>query len=122
MELINVLGEPLLQCGCRPLAGWYQDGFCRTDDSDFGQHAICSVMTEGFLNYTLAQGNNLIDPNPIFQFDGLKAGDHWCLCVSRWEEARNDCMAPPVILESTHASTLRAISLEILQGHAYSRG
>ena len=122
MELINVLGEPLLPCGCRTMAGWYQDGFCRTDDSDIGQHAICSVMTEGFLKYTFAQGNNLIDPNPIFQFDGLKAGDHWCLCVSRWEEARNDCMAPPVILESTHVSTLQAISLDILQGHVYSRG
>ena len=122
MDLINVLGEPLRPCGCQSMAGWYQDGFCRTDDSDLGQHAICSVMTEGFLNYTFAQGNNLIDPNPIFQFEGLKPGDHWCLCVSRWEEARTDCMAPPVILESTHASTLKAISLDILQGHEYLRG
>lgn len=122
MELINVLGEPLRPCGCQSMTGWYQDGFCRTDDSDLGQHAICSVMTEGFLNYTFAQGNNLIDPNPIFQFDGLKPGDHWCLCVSRWEEARTDCMAPPVVLESTHVSTLKTISLDILQGHEYSRG
>ncbi len=77
-------------------------------------------MTEGFLNYTLAQGNNLIDPNPIFQFEGLKPGDHWCLCISRWEQARYDRMAPPVILESTHVSALQLISLEILRGYDFS--
>lgn len=114
-DLVNVLGEPLNQCGCQPMAGWYQDGFCRTDESDLGQHSICSVMTKGFLSYTLAQGNNLIDPNPMFDFDGLKPGDHWCLCVFRWEQARNDCMAPPVILEATHISTLQVIPLEILK-------
>ena len=120
-DLVNVLGEPLHQCGCQPMAGWYQDGCCRTDDSDLGQHSICSVMTKEFLSYTLAQGNNLVDPNPMFDFYGLKPGDHWCLCLSRWEQARNDGLAPPVILKSTHISSLQIIPLEILKCHD-SRG
>ena len=116
--LINVLGEPLLPCGCKPLTGWYLDGFCRTDASDLGQHAICSVMTEKFLSYTCSQGNNLIDPNPMFDFPGLIPGDHWCLCVSRWEQARVDGMAPPVILKATDFSTLKIIPLEILSDYS----
>ena len=114
-DLVNVLGEPLRQRGGQPLAGGYQDGFGRTDDSDLGQHSIWSVMTKEFLSYTLAQGNNLVDPNPMFDFYGLKPGDHWCLCLSRWEQARNDGLAPPVILESTHISSLRMIPLKILK-------
>ena len=85
MMLVNVLGKHLAQCGCKPLTGWYLDGFCRNDDSDLGQHSICSVMTENFLSYTLSQGSNLIGSNPICDIPGLKPGDHWCLCISRWE-------------------------------------
>ena len=119
--LVNVLGEPLVQCGCKPLTGWYLDGLCRTDDSDLGQHSICSVMTENFLSYTLAQGNNLIEPNPIFGFPGLKPGDHWCVCLSRWEQAWIDGMAPPVILEATELSTLTSIPLEVLKSFCFRR-
>ena len=119
--LTNIFGEPLLPCGCSPLTGWYLDGLCRTDSSDLGQHAICSVMTDQFLSYTLAQGNNLIDPNPIFDFPGLKPGDHWCLCVSRWEQARVDGLAPPVILEATDSSALKIVPFEIISDHAYKR-
>ena len=117
--LLNVLGQPLTQCGCKPLTGWYLDGFCRTDKSDLGQHSICSVMTDNFLRYTLSQGNNLIDPNPTFGFPGLKPGDHWCVCVSRWEQARIDGMAPPVILAATDVSTLEKISLDILKIYSF---
>ena len=117
--LTNIFGEPLLPCGCKPLTGWYLDGFCRTDASDLGQHAICSVMTDQFLSYTLAQGNNLKDPNPMFDFPGLKPGHRWCLCVSRWEQARVDGLAPPVILEATDSSALQIVPFEILKHHAF---
>lgn len=40
MMLVNVLGEPRAQFGCKPLTGWYLDEFCRNDDSDLGQHSI----------------------------------------------------------------------------------
>ena len=118
----NVLGEPLAQCGCKPLTGWYLDGFCRNDDSDLGQHSISSVMTEIFLVEHSSQGNNLIDPNPIFDFPGLKPGDHWCLCISRWEQAMIDGMAPPVILEATEFATLNRISLDTLESFCVTPG
>ena len=120
--LVNVLGELLAQCGCKPLTGWYLDEFCRNDDSDLGQHSICSVMTENFLSYTLSRGNNLIDPNPIFDFPGLKPGDHWCLCISRWEQAMIDRMAPPVILESTEFATPNTIPLDTLENFCVTLG
>ena len=81
----------------------------------FDQRWISALIYCNVLSYTLAQGNNLVDPNPMFDFYGLKPGDHWCLCLSRCEQARNDGLAPPVILESTHISTLRMIPLKILK-------
>tara|TARA_X000000950_G_scaffold120302_1_gene150805 strand:- start:172 stop:570 length:399 start_codon:yes stop_codon:yes gene_type:complete len=76
-------------------------------------------MTDQFLSYTLAQGNNLKDPNPVFNFPGLKPGGRWCLCASRWEQARFDGMPPPVILEATDPSALKIVPFEILRNHAY---
>jgi hypothetical protein len=35
----------------------------------------------------IKKGNDLITPKPNWDFPGLKAGDKWCLCVSRWKEA-----------------------------------
>ena len=113
--LVNLLGKPLKICGCSPKTGWYLDGYCKTDQSDFGNHSICSVVTETFLKYTNSQGNNLVDPNPLMGFPGLKAGDHWCLCASRWEQARIDGIAPPVIMESTNLSAVQVIPLDILK-------
>ena len=84
-------------------------------------HVICSVMTDQFLSYTLAQDNNLKDPNPVFNFPGLKPGGRWCLCASRWEQARFDGMAPPVILEATDPSALKIVPFEILRNHTYKR-
>ena len=117
--LVNLLGKPLKICGCSPKTGWYLDGYCKTDQSDFGNHSICSVVTETFLKYTNSQGNNLVDPNPLMGFPGLKAGDHWCLCASRWEQARIDGVAPPVIMESTNLSAVQVIPLDILKSFSW---
>lgn len=46
---------------------------------------VCAVVTEEFLNYSRAQGNDLITPRPEYRFPGLKSGDRWCLCASRWQ-------------------------------------
>ena len=110
----NVLGKALKKCGCSPMTGWYLDGYCREDKSDFGNHVICCVMTEVYLKYTFSQGNNLIEPRSELQFPGLHPGDHWCLCLSRWQEAWQDGVAPPVILESTDYSALKVVSIDIL--------
>ena len=50
---------------------------------------------------------------------GLNAGDQWCLCAARWQEALAAGMAPSVVLEATHMSALEFVSLEDLQDHAF---
>ncbi|QNI94488.1 hypothetical protein SynA15127_01409 [Synechococcus sp. A15-127] len=115
----NVLGEALVPCGCQPMTGWYRNGFCETDPTDLGQHSICCVMSESFLTYSKAQGNDLSTPVPAFRFPGLKPGDHWCVCAPRWKQAYDDGMAPPVRLEATEESALAVVSLEQLREHAH---
>nr|WP_254896172.1 DUF2237 domain-containing protein [Synechococcus sp. HK05] len=115
---LNVLGQPLVLCGCQPMTGWYRDGFCRTDGADLGRHTVCCVVDERFLSYTRAQGNDLSTPMPQYGFPGLKPGDHWCVCAGRWLEAYDDGMAPPVRLDACEQSALEVIPLELLQEHA----
>tara|TARA_Y100001968_G_scaffold82763_1_gene73864 strand:+ start:379 stop:693 length:315 start_codon:yes stop_codon:yes gene_type:complete len=101
------------------MSGWYRDGFCKTDFSDIGIHTVCAVMTDSFLSYSKAQGNDLSTPIPMYDFPGLKSGDHWCLCAPRWMEAYEDGMAPFVNLEATEESTLKVVDLEILTKHRF---
>ena len=118
-KVLNVLGDVLHTCSCEPMTGWYRDGSCRTDPSDLGRHSVCCVMTENFLTYSKAQGNDLSTPVPAFGFPGLKPGDHWCVCAPRWKQAYEDGMAPPVRLESTEQSTLEIIPLGLLKECAH---
>jgi uncharacterized protein (DUF2237 family) len=76
-------------------------------------------MTEAFLRYSKAQGNDLSTPVPAFQFPGLKPGDHWCVCAPRWKQAYDDGMAPLVSLEATENTALSVVSLDQLKEHAY---
>lgn len=114
-ESKNVLGQPLQQCGCNPTTGFYRDGFCETGARDVGSHTVCAVMTEEFLTFTKKRGNDLSSPAPHFNFPGLKSGDRWCLCVSRWKEAYDADVAPTVILEATHERALGVASIEELR-------
>ena len=114
----NVLGELLEPCCTDPMTGFYRDGCCNTGAGDYGAHVVCAQMTEEFLTYTKAQGNDLSTPVPAFQFPGLKPGDRWCLCASRWKEALEDGVAPPVVLEATHASALEYVTLNELKSYA----
>ncbi|MXW41482.1 MAG: DUF2237 domain-containing protein [Synechococcus sp. SB0668_bin_15] len=116
----NVLGGILETCGCQPMTGWMRDGICRTDALDFGRHTVCAVVTTSFLSYSSAQGNDLSTPRPEYSFPGLQPGDRWCVCASRWQQALEDGMAPPVVLAATEISTLDLVSLEDLKAHAWS--
>ncbi len=115
----NVFGEKLTSCSEAPLTGFYRDGCCNTDALDRGTHTVCAIMTEEFLAYTKSQGNDLSTPRPEYQFPGLKPGDRWCLCVTRWLEAKEAGLAPPVVLEATHEKTLQYCSLNTLIQFAY---
>lgn len=118
----NVLGQRLELCCSSPRTGFYRDGFCNTGPQDFGAHVVCAQVTAEFLEYTRARGNDLSTPRPEFQFPGLKPGDRWCLCASRWKEAISDGVAPPVVLSATHANALETIPLELLQEYAADEG
>lgn len=123
MKLIlpkNVLGTELQPCCTDPMTGFYRDGYCRTGQTDYGVHIVCVQVTEEFLEFTVRAGNDLVTPVPEYSFPGLVAGDRWCLCVSRWQEALEAGCAPPVILESTHMSAIEFVSLDDLKAHAIS--
>ncbi len=102
-----------------PMTGFYRDGYCRTGAGDAGVHTVCVVMTEEFLRFSQEAGNDLSTPHPEWDFPGLKPGDQWCLCVSRWVEAFEADAAPRVVLEATHASALEWVTLDDLRAHAH---
>lgn len=115
---MNVLGGPLEMCCTDPLTGFYRDGSCNTGSGDVGVHVVCAEMTERFLAFSKAAGNDLSTPAPEFGFDGLKPGDRWCVCVMRWKEAYDAGEAPPILLASTHVMALEFVSLDELKAHA----
>lgn len=102
----NVEGKPLGVCSTDPMTGFFRDGKCSTGPTDRGIHVVCAEMTEDFLAYTKAQGNDLSTPAPQYRFPGLKPGDRWCLCAARWQEALEAGVAPRVVMGATHSRAL----------------
>ena len=114
----NVLGGELIPCSLDPVTGFYRNGCCETGPHDLGLHTVCAVMTDAFLAYSKAVGNDLSTPQPEYGFPGLKAGDRWCLCAPRWKEALDAGAAPQIVLESTHEETLAIVPLGVLKDFA----
>ncbi len=121
MQALNVLGSALVPCSYDPLTGFYRDGCCKTDEHDAGSHVICAKVTQEFLDFSVSAGNDLSTPRPQYRFVGLKAGDRWCLCARRWQEAFQADLAPPVVLESTHERALDFVTLAQLQTCALTK-
>lgn len=117
-DSLNVLGKPLQPCSTDPMTGFFRNGCCETGPSDRGRHIVCAVMTDAFLSYSKAQGNDLSTPMPQFNFPGLKAGDRWCLCLERWREAHKAGKAPKVVLSATHQIALERVQLSVLEQFA----
>jgi uncharacterized protein (DUF2237 family) len=115
---LNVLGGPLASCSNEPKTGFFRDGCCNTGPTDMGLHTICAVMTDEFLAYSKAAGNDLSTAMPEYGFPGLKAGDQWCLCASRWEQARRAGKAPRVRLAATNKASLLLCELDDLKAHS----
>ena len=117
----NVLGTEL-KCCCRdPLTGFYRDGYCRTGPEDRGLHTVCVQVTREFLDFSVLDGNDLVTPRPEFNFPGLRPGDRWCVCVTRWVEALRRNRAGPIDLEATYSSVLEFVSIEELKANAIER-
>lgn len=117
----NIFGKELECCCKSPMTGYFRDGYCRTEESDFGSHTVCAQVTEAFLSYSKALGNDLSTPREDFNFPGLKEGDKWCLCASRWRQAYEDGVAPKLFLDACHERCLDIIEMEILQKFAVSK-
>jgi hypothetical protein len=114
----NVLGGTLLACSYSPLTGYFRDGCCATHGEKGVAHLVCVKVTDEFLQFSRERGNDLTTPRPDLRFKGLKAGDRWCLHILRWVEAYEAGMAPRVVLEATHESALKFVSIEALKKHA----
>ena len=114
----NVLGTELVPCSFDPLTGFYRNGCCDTGADDVGLHTVCIIATEEFLTFSKSVGNDLSTPMPQYHFAGVKPGDQWCLCASRWQEAFEAGAAPKVVLEATHASTTEWVDADGLRAHA----
>ena len=115
---MNVVGGQLLPCSTEPLTGFYRNSCCSTGPEDLGSHTVCVVLTAEFLDFSKSVGNDLSTPRPDWGFAGLNAGDHWCLCASRWLEAYRAGCAPEVVLGATHARALDVVPIELLTSRA----
>lgn len=117
-EQLNALGLPIELCCQDPVTGFFRDGHCHTGPHDHGLHTVCALMTEEFLAFSAAAGNDLSTPIPQHGFPGLKEGDRWCLCAMRWHQAHQAGKAPRLFLRATHQKTLDVVPLDILKQHA----
>lgn len=115
----SLTGAPLAVCSSAPLTGWFRDGKCSAGADDTGVHVVCAKLTEEFLSFTKSKGNDLVTPRGAFP--GLVAGQQWCLCASRWDEAARAGVAPPVVLDATHESATRVAGASSLKAHALGR-
>ena len=114
----NVLGGALESCSTDPMTGFFRTGCCETGGMDLGVHTVCIRATDEFLAFSREAGNDLSSPSPDNGFPGLAAGDRWCLCAQRWQEALEAGAAPGVILAATHMRTLEYVELADLVRHA----
>jgi uncharacterized protein (DUF2237 family) len=96
----NVFGEALEMCGLDPVTGYFRDGFTTTDESDYGSHTVCAVVSAEF------------------GFAGLKPGDRWAVCAPRWQQALEDGAACGVVLAATNEAALEYINAEDLMAHS----
>ena len=114
----NVLGSALESCSTAPMTGFFRNGACDTCAADQGSHTVCARMTAEFLAFSKYVGNDLSTLRPEYGFAGLKPGDQWCLCASRFLQAHDEGCAPQVNLHGTHVRALEIVSIDILRQHA----
>ncbi|MFQ3188015.1 MAG: hypothetical protein ACI9UH_000282 [Gammaproteobacteria bacterium] len=115
---LNVFGEKLVSCSEAPMTGFFRDGCCNTSDQDAASHTICAGVTAEFLAFSKGNGNDLSTPRPEYGFAGLKPGDSWCLCASRWLEAHENGAAPHIHLTRTHQLALEIVPIETMKAFA----
>lgn len=76
-------------------------------------------MTDKFLDFTAFKGNNL-------KSAGVKPGQKWCLCATRWKEAMQAVSdgklqkdhVPKVHLHATHDAALKVVEYKDLKQYS----
>jgi len=116
---VNLLGGTLEPCSNDPVTGFLRNGCCDAHISDQGAHTVCAIMTAEFLEFSKSRGNDLSTPHPEWGFAGLKPGDRWCLCASRWREAHEAGQAPKVVLAATHREAATIVPYQALIDSAF---
>ena len=114
----NVLGGELEECGRDPVTGFTRSGRCEVTPEDVGNHGVCAVMTEDFLEHQVELGNDLVTPIPTWGFPGLRPGDRWCVVAVRWLQSERAGRAAPVVLAATSEAALAVVPLDVLQRYA----
>ena len=87
----SAIGGELEEFSVDPMAGFFRDGCCTTGSGDTGLHAVGAAMTDEFLRFSKAHGNDLSTRTPSGAFrpeagrplvparcalaGGLRAGD-----------------------------------------------
>jgi uncharacterized protein (DUF2237 family) len=110
----NVLGQELQVCGTDPVTGFYRDGYCSTGPEDIGSHTVCTIVTAEFLEHQQAIGNDLSTPLPMYGFAGLRPGDRWAVCASRWLQSFDAGVKSPVLLRATNEAALEYVPIDAL--------
>lgn len=111
----NLLGNPLEICSIAPMTGFYRDGYANTGPGDTGSHTVCAVVSEEFLEHQRACGNDLTTPRPTLGFPGLKPGDRWAVCASRWQQSFDAGVACGVVLAATNEAAVAHASEDALR-------
>jgi uncharacterized protein (DUF2237 family) len=115
----NVFGLPLELCSLDPMTGYYRDGYCHTGPGDHGSHTVAGVISEDFLQHQKLNGNDLMTPYPLYNFPGLKPGNRWAVCASRWLQSYKAGKACKVILSATNIRALDIIPFEFLKEYEH---
>ena len=79
-------------------------------------------MSEEFLLFSRARGNDLLAPRLEMGFPGLLPGDRWCVCLPRWLEAFEQGIVARVHLRATHESVAETVPMAVLEQVAYHDG
>ena len=103
-------GEPATDCGLQ-VTGYFRDGFCRTASHDTGTHVIAAVVTDEFLQYSRAQGNDLITPHPP-SFPGC--GGRWVPQAPCTALLQGRCLDSSVIDHAVHSIPCRSVRLAVV--------
>ena len=114
----NVLGGELQTCGTDPMTGFYRTGCCDTGAEDAGVHTVCAQVTAEFLAFSASAATTCPRRGPSTASPDCSRGTGGACAPTAGPRPSPPGVAPPVVLEATHARTLDWVDLADLRRHA----